>query len=246
MNRDDQRPAHERAHRSARSRRAAGESAGARDRTRAVSLRKRAQRADDVDTGDDAASAERHVVGAGGVVLPDLRRRVPEAVNRRGTRTASRAGVSWRRRVSTVFEICGESPCAIAASTIWPPPCRGQNVGYTDSRRIGRPSGFSLIPAPRSASLHGAQSGAGERLQAPRACDRPAGSSGLASCAARGSGGPAPACRAPRRRSRDGTDPTRRLRRPATSCTSSVTLRQPTHETPRRRAAFARKRSSRR
>jgi hypothetical protein len=31
--------------------------------------------------------------------------------------------------VSTVFETCGESPCAIAARTICPPPCLGQKLG---------------------------------------------------------------------------------------------------------------------
>src|SRR5688500_16197429 len=62
------------------------------------------------------------------------------------------AGVSCRRLVSTTLVISGDSPRAIAASTICPPPCRGQKVGYTDNSLIDRPSGFGFMrddEAPR-------------------------------------------------------------------------------------------------
>jgi hypothetical protein len=51
--------------------------------------------------------------------------------NRRTERCAYSwlAGVSWSCRVSTTFSMSGESPWAMAASTICPPPCLGQNVG---------------------------------------------------------------------------------------------------------------------
>ena len=77
--------------------------------------------------------------------------------------------------------------------TICPPPCRGQKVGYTDSRRMGRPSGFSLNRRSASRTVRN------PRVQAPAIASSvfsPAGASIPASCGARGSRGPARACRA--------------------------------------------------
>ena len=144
-------------------------------------------------------------MNAGGVLLPDCRRRVPEAFDREELVVLVSGRVVQPPRQHRVDDL-RRQPWAMAASTICPPPCRGQKVGYTDSTRIGRPRGFSLICGSKRV-VHGAQSRPRQRLQI---LERVVGEQirqppHLVWFAVRQDAGRV--CRAPPRRSPDDTDP---------------------------------------
>ena len=68
------------------------------------------QRADDIHAGDDTPLPERDVVDAGGVLFPDGRRRVPEALNGEILVLFTRRGVVEPAREDDVRDVRRESP----------------------------------------------------------------------------------------------------------------------------------------